>query len=216
MFSKRTIFLFVILAITSFSVLRFAHPDGKIVKVRFVYDGDTILVSGGKKVRYIGINAPEIDPEGERHEFMALEARRYNIKLVKGKIVRLEFDKKKKDRHGRLLAYVYLPDGRMVNALLIEKGLAYVLLRRPNLKYKDLFIKLQREAMEKRIGIWSRPFKNDEKYYVGNKRSFVFHRPGCPFGRRMKPENRVIFKDCYSAFWNGYSPCRRCRPAEYK
>ena len=217
MFLKRNIFLFIILSLTLALDGVFSFSNEKIARVRFVYDGDTILLSSGEKVRYLGIDAPELDPEGKGHEFMALQARRFNINMVKGKLVRLEFDREKRDRYGRLLAYVYLVEtGQMVNVLLLKNGLAHVLLKEPNLKYLRLFIKMQREAMKRKIGIWSRPFKNEERYYIGNKRSFIFHRPDCPFGKRMKPKNKIIFKNCYQAFWAGYSPCRRCKPATYK
>jgi endonuclease YncB( thermonuclease family) len=217
MFLKRNIFLFIILSLTLALDGVFSFSNEKIARVRFVYDGDTILLSSGEKVRYLGIDAPELDPEGKRHEFMALQARRFNINMVKGKLVRLEFDREKRDRYGRLLAYVYLVEtGQMVNVLLLKNGLAHVLLKEPNLKYRRLFIKMQREAMKRKIGIWSRPFKNEERYYIGNKRSFIFHRPDCPFGKRMRPKNKIIFKNCYQAFWAGYSPCRRCKPATYK
>jgi endonuclease YncB( thermonuclease family) len=217
MFLKRNIFLFIILSLTLALDGVFSFSNEKIARVRFVYDGDTILLSSGEKVRYLGIDAPELDPEGKGHEFMALQARRFNINMVKGKLVRLEFDREKRDRYGRLLAYVYLVEtGQMVNVLLLKNGLAHVLLKEPNLKYRRLFIKMQREAMKRKIGIWSRPFKNEERYYIGNKRSFIFHRPDCPFGKRMRPKNKIIFKNCYQAFWAGYSPCRRCKPATYK
>ncbi len=216
MILKRSIFLFTVFLLILVLKSVFSFSNQKIGKVKFVYDGDTILLDSGEKVRYLGINAPELDHEGKRHQFMALEAMRFNIRMVKGKLVRLEFDREKRDRYGRLLAYVYLVEsGQMINALLLKKGLAHVLLKEPNLKYRRLFIKLQREAMRKRIGIWSKPFKNDERYYIGNRRSFIFHRPDCPFGRHTNPRNRVIFKNCYQAFWAGYSPCRRCKPATY-
>jgi len=217
MLLNRTIFLFIILATFLASEASFVCPREKIARVKFVYDGDTILLSTGDKVRYLGINTPELDPKENRHEFMAIEARRFNIKLVKGKLVRLEFDKEKRDRYGRLLAYVYLVrTGEMVNAILLKMGLAYVLSKEPNLKYRRFFIKCQREAMKKKIGIWSRPFKDDEKFYIGNRRSFVFHRPDCPFGRRMNPRNVIIFKSTYEAFWYGYSPCKRCKPVSFR
>ena len=217
MISKRTIFLFVILAFILLPCSVFSFSNEKIARVRFVYDGDTILLSTGERVRYIGINAPELDPRGHKYEFMAIAARRFNTKLVKGKRVRLEFDQEKRDRYGRLLAYVYImKTGEMVNALLVKNGMAYVLSERPNLRYRKLFLKYQREAMQKKIGLWSRPFKNNEKFYIGNKYSFRFHRPDCPFGKEMNSHNRVIFKNCYEAFWKGYSPCKRCRPASYR
>lgn len=217
MISKRTIFFFIILALLAGLFLGSVYSWRKTTRVRFVFDGDTILLSNGDRVRYLGINAPDLDPEENRHEFMAIAARRFNKKLVKGKRVRLEFDKEKRDRYGRLLAYVYLAKtGEMVNALMLKNGMAYVLSKKPNLKYRRLFLKYQREAMQKKIGIWSRPFKDEEKFYIGNRYSFRFHRPECPFGRKMNPRNKVVLKDCYQAFWKGYSPCKRCNPAMYR
>jgi endonuclease YncB( thermonuclease family) len=54
--------------------------------------------------------------------------------------------KTERDRYGRLLAYVYLKDGTFVNAWLVEQGYAQVMTVPPNVKYQDLFLKLQREA----------------------------------------------------------------------
>jgi len=217
MISKRTTFLIIIIFCFLALYTYLSHSKGLVARVKYVYDGDTILLENGERVRYLGIDAPEIGHEGEKSEFMAVEAMRFNIRLVKGRIVRLEFDKERRDRYGRLLAYVYISDtGEMVNAILLKKGFAHVLLKDPGLRYRKLFIECQREAMKKRIGIWSRPFRDDEPYYIGNRRSHIFHRPGCPFGRRTSIKNRVIFHSCYEAFWNGYAPCRRCRPAVYK
>ncbi|MGE5842952.1 MAG: thermonuclease family protein, partial [Deltaproteobacteria bacterium] len=85
-------------------------------------------------MRYLGVDSPEIDHQGGKSDFLALEARDLNARLVQGKSVRLESDAERKDRHGRLLAYVYLENGDMVNELLVRKGLARVLARLPNLK----------------------------------------------------------------------------------
>ena len=73
-------------------------------RVRFVYDGDTVLLDGGDQVRYLGINAPEIDHRGGKSEFMAEAARTLNHALVNGAFVRLEYDEKRRDRHGRVAA----------------------------------------------------------------------------------------------------------------
>jgi len=181
-------------------------------RVRFVYDGDTILLDNKNKVRYLGINSPEIDHKGGKSEFMAHAARHSNIELVKGARVSLEFDKEKKDRYGRLLAYVFLENGEMVNALLVRKGMAHVLLNKQRLKYEDLLLDYQRKAMKEKLGIWSRPFKVQEKFYLGNRNSYRFHRPGCPFAKKISHKNGVRFKSRYDAFRDGYSPCKRCMP----
>ncbi len=121
-----------------------------------VIDGDTIEVDiDGTiyKVRYIGIDAPELDDE--RPEFCALaqEATRYNRQLVEGKTVRLEKDISETDRYGRLLRYVYVDD-TFVNAELVRQGLAWVKVYEPDTKYQDILEEAEAEAREHKIGIW--------------------------------------------------------------
>jgi micrococcal nuclease len=181
-------------------------------RVEFVYDGDTILLDNKKKVRYLGINSPEIDHKGGKSEFMAHAARNSNIELVKVARVSLEFDKEKKDRYGRLLAYVFLENETMVNVLMVRKGMAHVLFNNQDLKYKDLLLDCQRKAMKEKLGIWSRPFKGNEKFYLGNRNSYRFHRPVCRFAKKISRKNGMRFKSRYDAFWEGYSPCKRCMP----
>ncbi len=60
----------------------------------------------------------------------------------------------KRDKYGRLLAYVYLEDGTFVDAWLVEHGFAQIMTVPPNVKYQDLFLRLQREAREARRGVW--------------------------------------------------------------
>jgi micrococcal nuclease len=180
--------------------------------VKWVYDGDTILLQNGEKVRYLGINAPEIDHEGGKSEFMASSARDLNAGLVLGARIRLDYDQEKRDHYGRLLAYVFLEDGRMVNTLLLESGLSHVLMNTPNLKHKALFLSTQRSAIEKKVGIWSKTPETSEAVYFGNSRSFRFHRPDCPFRRTIRPQYEVRFTSRLSAFREGFSPCRRCEP----
>ena len=103
----------ILLLLISLVALAFAKKPYYLVK--YVYDGDTILIETGQKVRYVGINAPEIDPEGANGEYMAYASRALHSRLVENNRVRLEFDREKRVRHGRLLAYVYLEKGEMVN-----------------------------------------------------------------------------------------------------
>jgi micrococcal nuclease len=72
---------------------------------------------------------------------------------VEGQTVRLELDVQERDRYGRLLAYVYLGD-MMVNAEIVAQGYAQVMTIPPNVKYQELFLKLQREARLLQIGLW--------------------------------------------------------------
>jgi endonuclease YncB( thermonuclease family) len=85
------------------------------VQVKRVYDGDTVLLQDGRKVRYLGINAPEFQ------EPYYLKAKRFNESLVLQRQIRLEYDREPVDAYDRLLAYVYADD-RMVNAALLERA----------------------------------------------------------------------------------------------
>lgn len=149
-----------------------------LFRVRHVTDGDTLELENGEKVRYIGIDTPSVRRrEDERWvedpEPFAKEATEENRKLVEGKKVRLEFDQEKRDRFGRLLAYVYVRigffgnasyDGEVfldsheifMNAYLIQKGLARPLSVPPNSRYRERFEKLAREAKQKGLGLYAR------------------------------------------------------------
>ena len=88
-------------------------------------DGDTIVLTNGWRVRYIGINAPEIDHENQKAQPYGYEARSFNRKLVSYRKFGLEFDQERYDRYGRLLAYVFLSDGSFLNERMLENGLAF-------------------------------------------------------------------------------------------
>ena len=126
-------------------------------RVAKVIDGDTIVLAGGEKVRYLGINAPEIMVrEGNqwipKAQICGEEAKAYNQKLVEGKKVALEYDQKKRDDYNRILAYVW-SDGVLINGELLRKGLALVDIRSPNRKNQKMFFDFQREARDFHRGI---------------------------------------------------------------
>jgi endonuclease YncB( thermonuclease family) len=131
-------------------------PEAQITTTR-VIDGDTIEVSlSGTiyKVRYIGMDAPELD--NERPEFCALaqEATRLNRQLVEGKNVWLEKDVSETDKYGRLLRYVYV-NVIFVNAELVRQGFAWAKAYEPDTKYQDYLEKLEAEAKEAGRGLWA-------------------------------------------------------------
>ncbi|PYN39128.1 MAG: hypothetical protein DMD98_01820 [Candidatus Rokuibacteriota bacterium] len=132
-----------------------AALDGPVVRV---VDGDTIHVRIGarvEKVRYIGVNTPEVHHPRKGEEPGGREAAEVNRRLVEGKTVRLELDVQERDRYGRLLAYVWVGDV-MVNAELVRLGYAQVMTIPPNVRYQEIFVKLQREAREAGRGLWGR------------------------------------------------------------
>ena len=115
-------------------------------------DGDTIHVrvdGRRERVRYIGVDTPE------RAGCYARAAWAFNSALVRGRRVDLRTDAERRDRYGRLLAYVYRrPDGLFVNAELVRRGFATILTIPPNLAQAELFARLERGARERRRGLW--------------------------------------------------------------
>lgn len=130
-----------------------APLEGTVVRI---VDGDTLHVRVGErieKVRYIGVNTPELHHPSKGEEPGGREAAQVNRELVSGKRVRLELDVQERDRYGRLLAYVWVGDV-MVNAELVRRGYAQVMTVPPNVRHQDLFLKLQRDAREAGRGLW--------------------------------------------------------------
>lgn len=127
--------------------------------MRRVIDGDTIELTDGRLVRYIGMDTPEVrrriggrwvkDPEpfGEA-------ATEMNRQLVEGRTVRLEYDVQTHDRFGRLLAYVYVGD-LMVNEELVRQGYAQPLTIPPNVRYVQRFREAAEAARHDGRGLWS-------------------------------------------------------------
>jgi micrococcal nuclease len=142
----------VVLALSASSCSQLP-ANGYYARVTYIYDGDTVKLDNGERVRYLGIDTPEMNYKNPPAEYFAEEAKQFNADLVNGKIVRLEFDAQRRDKYDRLLAYVYM-DGVFVNAKLIEGGYAKVYIIPPNEKYADEFLNLQQKARQQRKGIW--------------------------------------------------------------
>jgi micrococcal nuclease len=120
-----------------------------------VIDGDTIELENGEKVRYIGINTPEIHHPKKSVECFGKEAAKKNEELVLGKKVRLEKDVSETDKYKRLLRYVYLEDGIMVNRQLIQDGYACLDTFPPDVKFSVEFKTAMQEAREQKKGLWA-------------------------------------------------------------
>ena len=143
-----------------------AHSETLTGRVLWVYDGDTLKIEDIGKVRLIGIDTPESKASSrdrfytkkfqiteKRLRKIAKQAKYYNIHNIKDRRVSLELDQTHRDKYDRLLAYVYLPDGRMLNRILLQKGLAAVF-RRYDFLYKKDFFKIEKAAQESQLGLW--------------------------------------------------------------
>ena len=148
----------VLLAGVTALLLIDAPHRSESAQVTRVVDGDTVevrLEGRSERVRLIGIDTPEsVDPDTPVQCFAkaaAAETRR----LLAGRAVALRFDAERRDRYGRLLAYVYRNDDRLfVNAALVARGYARTLTIRPNVAHAAQFARLARAARGRGLGLW--------------------------------------------------------------
>ena len=139
-----------------------AAEDSRRVSVERVVDGDTVEIrpalDGIEDVRFIGVDTPEkFGPGGP--EPLAEAATGFTETAVRRSAGRVElrFDRERVDQYGRLLAYVYLPDGTMLNESLVRDGYAQVATFPPNVRHLREFKTAQEEAREGGVGIWGLP-----------------------------------------------------------
>lgn len=121
--------------------------------VRSVPDGDGVRLADGRRVRYLGIDAPEIGGQGQPPQPWAKEAKAFNQALVVGRRVRLVRDVSDVDAHGRLLRYVFC-DGLFVNAQLLLAGLATLMVVPPDTRYAELLALCELAARQAGVGMW--------------------------------------------------------------
>ena len=163
---------FDIWIISLLMVMHAAGAEGRTgAVVQYVTDGDTIAVQmkGKKKsVRLIGIYCPESSRNskarrdsrkkgGDLNKIVSMgkRATRFVKGIIKkGDSVSLESDVQEKDRYGRLLAYVYLKDGRMLNDVIIRSGYASPMTIPPNVRHRDKFARSYKHARNNRLGLW--------------------------------------------------------------
>lgn len=126
-----------------------------LVRVVKVYDGDTIVLDGGDKVRLLGINTPEVAGHRKSEEAGGEEAKAWLRREIQGRRVRVEQDVSTRDKYQRLLAHVFREDGTHINLALVDAGLATTDIHPPNLKYVNLLVEAERRAERAQRGIWN-------------------------------------------------------------
>ncbi len=124
-------------------------------EVRAVVDGDTLVLADGRRIRLIGVNAPELGRDGRPAEPFASAARRALEQLVgPGREVALRFDAEREDPHGRTLAHVFLGDGTNVQRELLSRGLAASIVVPPNAWSWECYREAERGVRAAGRGIW--------------------------------------------------------------
>jgi micrococcal nuclease len=122
-------------------------PEIERASVGSIIDGDTIELTDGRTVRYLGIDTPETD------EPYYTEATEKNRELVEGKVVELQCGHRDTDEYGRLLRYVYV-DGVFVNAELVAQGYAMAYIFDPDDRYSQVLVQLEQYAKLRGRGLW--------------------------------------------------------------
>jgi len=118
-------------------------------------DGDTLVLAGGERVRLIGVDTPEKDHANPRVRDFAAAATRFTRERAVGREVRLDFETgARRDRYGRTLAYVYLPDGELLNLAIVREGYGFAYTRFPFALRKE-FKRAEGEARRARRGLWA-------------------------------------------------------------
>lgn len=164
---RRSLTFFLVL-ILSLALPLYAQETATVLNV---VDGDTLkVIYHGQKesVRLIGIDTPESRANKKAKKdamrsgqdvrgitAMGKQATQYVKTLVKpGDTVTIEFDVQTRDKYGRLLGYVYLSNGKMLNEEIVRAGYAGLMTIPPNVKYQERLLKLYREARENKRGLW--------------------------------------------------------------
>lgn len=136
-----------------------------------IYDGDTFTLTNNERVRFIGINTPELGRNGKPDQLFAQQAKKMLVRLLStssNKVI-LQYGKQAKDHYKRSLAHVFLPDGTNVSEKLLRQGLAYRVAFPPNLWAQDCYQKAENTARKLGLGVWSRPVKQTEQLPLNSK-----------------------------------------------
>ncbi len=182
-----------------------AKGPTEVARVERVVDGDTVVLTDGRRVRLVGINTPE----KKTHDALAAEAEAALKELVDGQEITLEFDRERVDQYKRTLAYVFKGE-LFVNGEIIRRGLAYCYTWEPNVAHRDEFISFQRDARAAGRGLWGLAPPAPESVYVADGRGHRFHRPSCQWVKRIR--ERLEFRSRAEAFDAGQNPCGDCKP----
>jgi micrococcal nuclease len=136
--------------------------NARAATVLRVVDGDTLHIDipdrddSKTKVRLLGIDAPEMGGPEKPAMYYARQATEYLARIAGGQAVRVYLDERagSRDKYGRLLAYIELPDGQFANEALLSQGYVYADRRFPH-GYSQKYLRLEATARSQRVGLWA-------------------------------------------------------------
>ena len=128
-----------------------APATDSTARVVRVVDGDTVILVGVGRSRLIGVDTPEVHGVAECY---GRKASAYARRVLAGRRVGYRLGTEQRDRYGRALVYLWLPDGRLFNAMLVREGYAQPLTIPPNVGFADRLVALARRARRGGRGLW--------------------------------------------------------------
>lgn len=134
--------------------------DGEWAELEYIYDGDTLRLKDGRKIRLLGVNTPELGRKTKAGktsaQALSLDAKRAVESFFKdSKRLRLVYGSQRYDRYKRTLAHVFNARGQSLEADLLARGLAFHIVIPPNLNMLECFSAAQAMARAERRGVWS-------------------------------------------------------------
>jgi len=172
------------------------HVD-ESVRVNYVYDGDTLQLEDGRKVRLLGIDTPEIFSRNKKiKDDIKLRGERAKAELQKQlssakQRISLAYGAQRFDRYNRTLAHAFLPDGKNLQAWLLAQGHAVAFTTPPNDRMSDCYKAQEAEAIKLKLGIWAMPQYQLKRTTQLDKSSEGFHRLHAKVTRLLQSEKKV-------------------------
>jgi len=147
------------------------------VTVHHVHDGDTVRLDDGRRLRLIGIDAPELARDGQPAQPFGLAARDFLRTLMQqhGNRVGLVFDIDRQDKYGRTLAHLFLENGDSVETALLDAGLAVAYTTPPDTRFSACYREHESSARLAARQIWGHARYRDTQVSELDDRSTGFH-----------------------------------------
>lgn len=204
--------LFLLLLVFVLSSPANCLSEDTLKRVKWVPDGDTLLLQSGDWVRLVGVDTPETGKDGKQGQYYAREAQAILKQLVAdGVVLRVTG----RDRYRRLLAVAYTPSGLEINSELLRRGAAfYYWFKGHSARMRTAMVGVQIEAMSSGRGFWPRlrALPEWDKKWIVNKKSGRAFPAGSQAAQRVSVRNRMYFDSLEEVFRGGFSPARHVSP----
>lgn len=156
-------FFVLLLAVWTGAAQGRCSPDGSLgklqaVQVESILDGDTIALKDGRRVRFTGINTPEIAHPPKPEEPLGQWATQQLKELVGDKPLWLQVGPQPKDHYGRTLGHLFTADGHNIIEELLYSGAGFQVAIPPNLGYAECYAAASAQARKQGRGVWSHPW----------------------------------------------------------